>query len=242
MIASEVAIAPHSDPDSPAARPPSEREPRPSPSEGVLRPRVAVLLSGSGRTLENLLAATRDGRLDAELVAVVASRPDVRGVAVARAAGLPLAVVERRGFADDAAFSGAIYGWLGPHRPHLIALAGFLKRLDVPPAWEGRILNVHPSLLSESAAAGRGFYGERVHAAVLASGAAESGATVHVVDGEYDRGPVVMERRVPVEPGDTVQTLAARVFAAECALYPAAIAAYLHDNPWLTAGEAGAPE
>lgn len=194
---------------------------------------MAVLLSGSGRTLENLLAATADGRLDADIVAVVSSRDGVRGVEVARRAGLPVMVVARRGFPDDAAFSRAIYGWLGPHRPDLIALAGFLKRLDVPPAWAGRILNIHPGLLSTGVASGQGYYGERVHAAVLASGAAETGAAVHVVDDEYDHGPTVMERRVPVEPGDTPASLAARVFAAECLLYPDAIAAYLHDNPWI---------
>lgn len=219
MIASEVAIVPHSAPTAVPARGP--------------RPRVAVLLSGSGRTLENLLAATAEGRLDVGIVAVVSSRRGVRGIEVARAAGLPATVVARGGYPDDASFSRAIYGWLAPHRPDLIVLAGFLRRLDVPPAWVGRILNIHPGLLSERVAAGHGFYGGRVHAAVLASGAAETGAAVHVVDDEYDAGPLVMERRVPVEPGDTAETLADRVFAAECLLYPEAIAAYLRDNPWV---------
>ena len=221
-----MAIVSHSDADRPQDRP------GPPPARGR-RPRVAVLLSGSGRTLENLLAATADGRLDADVVAVVSSRAGVRGVEVARAAGLPVTVVARPGFPDGVAFSRAIYGWLAPHRPDLIALAGFLKRLDVPPAWEGRILNIHPGLLSARIAAGHGYYGERVHAAVLAAGAVETGACVHVVDDEYDAGPIVMERRVPVAPGDTPESLAARVFAAECLLYPEAIAAYLHDNPWI---------
>jgi len=197
------------------------------------RPRLAVLLSGGGRTLENLLAASADGRLPADVVAVVSSRPDVRGVEVAIGVGLPIAVVERPAFPDAATFSHAIYGWLAPHAPDLIVLAGFLKRLDVPAEWAGRILNIHPGLLSMGLAAGHGFYGERVHAAVLASGATETGAAVHVVDDEYDHGPTVLERRVPVEPGDTPESLAARVFAAECLLYPEAIAAYLHDNPWI---------
>ena len=214
-----MAIVPHSDPNPPSTR-----------GAGV---RVAVLLSGSGRTLENLLTAVADGRLDLDIVAVVSSRGGVRGVEVARAAGLPVTVVERRGFPDDVAFSRAIYDWLAPHRPDLIVLAGFLKRLDVPPAWAGRILNIHPGLLSTRIAAGHGYYGGRVHAAVLAAGAVETGACVHVVDDEYDAGPIVMERRVPVEPGDTAETLAARVFAAECQLYPEAITAYLHDNPWI---------
>jgi formyltetrahydrofolate-dependent phosphoribosylglycinamide formyltransferase len=195
--------------------------------------RAAVLLSGSGRTLENLLAVERAGQLPVEIVAVVSSRPDVRGVRVAEEAGLPVAVVRRRDYPDDAAFSDAVYGWLAPFRPRLLLLAGFLCRLTVPPQWRGRILNIHPALLSEAGPAGRGFYGERVHAAVLAGGATVSGASVHVVTDEYDAGPVVLEERVPVLPDDTPETLAARVFAAECALYPAAIRAYVQRNPWL---------
>jgi len=222
-----VAIVPHSAADQPAATPTGWRA-------DPARPRVAVLLSGSGRTLENLLAASADGRLPVGIVAVVSSRVGVRGIEVARGADVPVTVVERRGYPDDVAFSKAIYGWLAPHRPHLIVLAGFLKRLDVPPGWAGRILNVHPGLLSEPIAAGLGFYGERVHAAVLASGVTETGAAVHVVDHEYDHGPLVQERRVPVEPGDTPATLAARVFQTERLLYPEAITAYLHDNPWIT--------
>jgi phosphoribosylglycinamide formyltransferase-1 len=155
----------------------------------------------------------------------------VRGVAVAEAAGLPTWVHRRADFGDDEAYADAILGSLAPGRPELLLLAGFLRRLAVRPGWEGRILNIHPALLPESAAAGKGFYGERVHAAVLASGAAESGATVHVVDDGYDTGPVVLRARVPVRPGDTAATLGARVFAAECGLYPEAIRRYVAAHP-----------
>ena len=103
-----------------------------------------------------------------------------------------------------------------------------------PHHWTNRILNIHPALIPESQAAGAGFYGHRVHEAVLASGATESGATVHVVDGEYDHGPVVMKQRIPIESGETPEHLAARVFAAECELYPRAISSYLASNPWIT--------
>lgn len=196
-------------------------------------PRLAVLLSGSGRTLENLLAAIQDGDLDADIVAVVSSRAGVRGIAIGERAGLPTAVIPRKGFPDDTAFTSAILDWLAPYEPDLIVHAGFLRKLVIPEAWEGRMLNIHPSLIPESGAAGKGFYGQRVHEAVLHSGALESGATVHVLDNEYDEGPIVMKARVPVLADDTVDSLAARVFAAECRLYPAAINAYIRDNPWL---------
>ncbi len=197
------------------------------------RARLAVLLSGSGRTLENLLGAINQGRLDAEIVAVVSSKPGVRGLEIAERAGLPHATFTRREFESDAAFTAAILDWLAPYKPHLIIHAGFLRKVVIPPAWEGRMLNIHPCLIPESGAAGKGFYGDRVHAAVLASGAAVSGATVHLLDNEYDEGPILSKETVPVLPGDTVETLAARVFAAECELYPRAIAAYLRDNPWV---------
>lgn len=201
---------------------------------------VAVLLSGSGRTLENLLRATETGTLAARVAVVVSSRPGVRGLAVAIEAGIPTRTLRRRAFADDEAYGAAVYAALAPHRPDLILLAGFLRRLPVPPEWAGRILNIHPALLPESGAAGRGFWGERVHAAVLASGARESGATVHVVDDGYDTGPVVMRARVPVLPGDTPASLGARVFAAECGLYPDAVRCHVAAHPELFGATANA--
>ena len=185
--------------------------------------------------MENLLAVEREGGLPLRIVGVVSSRREVRGVEVARAAGLPVEIVRRREFSTDGAFSEAVYDAIAPMRPQLLLLAGFLCRLTVPPAWAGRILNIHPALLLSEGPAGQGFYGERVHAAVLASGAAHSGASVHIVTDEYDAGPVVMEAWVPVLPGDTPESLAARVFEAECRLYPEAIRAYVRSNPWLSA-------
>jgi formyltetrahydrofolate-dependent phosphoribosylglycinamide formyltransferase len=192
-----------------------------------------VLLSGTGRTLENLLDVTGRGELAAEVVAVVSSVPDVRGLEIARRAGLPSVVVQRRDFASDDAFSAAIYAWLAPALPDLLLLAGFLRKLVVTAAWTDRILNIHPSLLPETAsyAAGRGLYGERVHAAVLAHGDARSGATVHLVDSTYDAGPVVLREEVLVLPDDSPASLGARVFAVECRLYPEAIRRYLAARP-----------
>jgi formyltetrahydrofolate-dependent phosphoribosylglycinamide formyltransferase len=204
-------------------------------SDSGNRLRYAVLLSGTGRTLQNLLYAIERGELSGEIVAVVSSRSGVRGLDIARRAGIPAIAVERKQFESDHAFSDAIYEVLAPFDPHLLLLAGFLRKMHVAPAWEGRILNIHPALLPDMASAsGKGFYGDKVHAAVLDAGATHSGATVHIVDNGYDTGPVIMTESVPVLPGDSVQDLAARVFAAECRLYPRAIDRYAADNAaWL---------
>jgi formyltetrahydrofolate-dependent phosphoribosylglycinamide formyltransferase len=195
--------------------------------------RVGVLISGAGRTLANLIEKIGAGTLDVEIVVVVSSRAGVRGLEIAEAAGIPGLVVSRNAHPDDAAFSNAIYATIAPFEPDLIVCGGFMKRLVVSPDWEGRILNIHPCLIPESNAAGAGFYGGRVHEAVIACGATTSGATVHVVDNEYDHGPVVMKETVPVLAGDTANDLAVRVFALECDLYPRAIAAYLSQHPGL---------
>ena len=194
-------------------------------------PKLAVLISGTGRTLANLIDRIAAGTLEAEIVAVVSSRAGVRGIEIAEAAGIPAAVVTRKSYPDDGSFSDAIYAAIAPFQPELIVCAGFLKRLVVPPEWEGRILNIHPCLIPESNAAGTGFYGDRVHEAIISSGATSSGATVHVVDNEYDHGPIVMKETVPVLPGDTASDLAARVFVVECDLYPRAITHYLTQHP-----------
>ena len=191
---------------------------------------LAVLLSGTGRSLANLVRVIAGGSLHARISVVISSKPAVRGLEIAAEAGIPTVVIERKRFSDDEAFSEATYAVLAPYRPDLIVMAGFLRKLIVRPEWEGRILNIHPALLPESAAAGKGFYGERVHAAVIASGATESGASVHIVDNEYDTGPVVMRATVPVLPDDTPASLGARVFAAECELYPNAIGSYAAAN------------
>jgi phosphoribosylglycinamide formyltransferase-1 len=184
-----------------------------------------VLLSGGGRTLLNLLAAIEQGRLSAEIALVISSRRDAQGIQRARAAGLPVDVLRPRDFPDVAAFAAEQSRRILAQRPDLVIMAGYLVHYPVPAALQGRILNIHPSLLPRHG--GQGLYGERVHAAVLAAGDRESGCTVHVVDDEYDHGPIVAQRRVPVRPGDSVQSLAARVFEAECAVYPQAIADYL---------------
>ena len=114
-------------------------------------------------------------------------------------------------------------------RAELVVLAGFLRLVAIPGPWLGRVLNIHPALLP--AFGGKGFYGDRVHAAVLASGAEETGCTVHYVTNEYDKGPILLQRRIPVLPGDDVHTLATRVFEAEKLALPDAIRAHFGRTP-----------
>lgn len=197
--------------------------------------RFGVLLSGAGRTLTNLLEVIRRGELDAEVVAVVSSVEGVRGIDIAREAGIPAQVVSRRDAPDVMAYTERVYDAFAAHDVDLIIMAGFLRRVLILPGWEGRILNIHPALLPDAAAyaAGRGRYGARVHEAVIAQGDMVSGATVHVVTDVYDDGPPLLRVEVPVLPGDTAETLGTRVFEAECTLYPEAIRQYLAAHPEL---------
>ncbi|MBK9127721.1 MAG: phosphoribosylglycinamide formyltransferase [Phycisphaerales bacterium] len=183
---------------------------------------IGVLISGGGSTLENLVQRIRDGRLAGVRIAqVVSSRSAVRGVEIARAAGLTVEIVRRRDFADGAAFSAAVADVLDGAEVELVAMGGFLCHWQLPDRYAWRVLNIHPALLPEFG--GRGMYGRHVHEAVLAAGRRESGCTVHIVDQEYDHGPIVAQQRVPVLAGDTPDTLAERVLAAERELYPRVI-------------------
>jgi phosphoribosylglycinamide formyltransferase-1 len=182
---------------------------------------VAVLLSGSGRTLQNLLDRSADGRLPARVVMVVSDRPDAYGLKRARHAGVPVAVVERKAFADRDDFSAAVFDNCRQSGTELVCMAGFLQLLRIPDDFAGRVMNIHPALLP--AFGGQGMYGRHVHEAVLEYGAKLSGCTVHFADNVYDHGPVILQRAVEVLDADTPETLADRVFAAECEAYPEAI-------------------
>ena len=183
--------------------------------------RLAVLVSGSGTTLQNLLDRTATGELSAAVSLVVASRPDLGGTRRAEAAGVPTVVVDRRAFSDPSAFSEQVFAAADRAAVDLVCLAGWLCLLSVPPRYVGRVLNIHPALLPSFG--GRGMYGRRVHQAVLDRGCKVSGCTVHLVDNEYDAGPIVLQRPCPVADDDTAESLAARVFEQECVAYPAAI-------------------
>jgi len=189
---------------------------------------LAVLLSGSGRTLENMQQAILAGRLSARVAVVVSSRSDAYGLVRARQYGLDAVAVLRRDYPDLQAFNAALNGVLACYPIDLVVLAGFLSLYQPLPALVGRVMNVHPALLP--AFGGQGFYGDRVHRAVLESGVKLSGCTVHFADAVYDHGPIILQAAVPVHDDDTVESLAARVFAAECELYPQAIQLYAEDR------------
>jgi len=188
---------------------------------------VSVLLSGSGRTLENFLAEREAGRLPVDIVAVASSRGDVRGVDIAREAGIPVAVFRRLDHPGLAAHNAAVNAWLQTYAPRMILLAGYLCFYQRPGWFNGPILNIHPALLPRYG--GKGMYGHHVHEAVLKAGETESGCTVHHVSEVYDDGEIVAQRRVPVESSDDADTLAARIFVAECELYPAAVRRVIED-------------
>lgn len=182
---------------------------------------IAVLISGGGTTLRNLIGQQSEGTLPVEIRLVISSNPAATGLKFAAEAGIPTRIVERKACDSPAAFSEAIFGSCRAAGVQLVVMGGFLKHALIPADFENRVINIHPSLIP--AFCGKGMYGQKVHEAVLQAGATESGCTVHFVDNQYDHGPVILQRRVPVIPGDTPQLLAARVFAAECEALPEAI-------------------
>ncbi len=185
--------------------------------------RIAVFASGGGSNLQAILDAVAAGTLDAEVALVVSDREGAGALDRAERAGLPSVVLRPADFGDGEAFGAALLEALSRERASFVALAGYLKQIPaaVVRAFRGRMLNIHPSLLP--AFGGPGFYGRRVHEAALAHGVRWSGATVHLVDEEYDTGPIVLQEPVPVREGDTPATLAARVLEAEHRLYPEAL-------------------
>ncbi|RLS79239.1 MAG: phosphoribosylglycinamide formyltransferase [Planctomycetota bacterium] len=185
--------------------------------------RLAVLVSGSGRTLENLLERISAGRLAATVEAVIASRGDVRGARIAELAGIPLHVLPPAGRPLEA-WSTDVFNACQSAGAELVVMAGFLHLLAIPQQFVGRVINIHPSLLP--AFGGKGFHGMHVHRAVLERGCTVSGCTVHLVDAEYDHGRILLQRTVPVLRDDTPESVAARVFAAECDCLPEAIARF----------------
>jgi len=183
--------------------------------------RIAVLLSGEGTSLESLLERIEAGELPGRVVAVIASKAEAGGLARARRRGISAVAVPRKQYRDVKAFNDALHAELERHDPDLVLLLGFLSPFELRGRYEGRALNVHPALVP--AFSGQGRYGRRVHEAVLAAGVKLSGATVHFADEEYDHGPIVLQRAVPVLDDDTPDTLAARVQAVERELVPEAV-------------------
>lgn len=202
--------------------------PHDSRSKGAPRtPRnLAVLVSGSGRSLANLLSCIEAGELEASIQLVISDRDGIRALDIAREAGIATRICKpQRGPGDrqqrQAKFADEVFGACLEHDIHLVVLAGFLRLLPVPPAWRGRVINIHPSLLPKFG--GRGFYGDRVHRAVLQAGEPTTGCTVHFVDDTYDTGAPILTREIAVHREDTSESLAARVFEEECLALPEAI-------------------
>jgi phosphoribosylglycinamide formyltransferase-1 len=180
--------------------------------------KIAVLISGSGRTLKNFIELIADDQLPVEIALVISSSASAGGLEHAAAAGLPTSVVSRKDYASDELFGAAVFSRCRTAGVELVVMAGWLKLCPVPDDFTGRVVNIHPSLLP--AFGGHGMYGDRVHAAVIERGCKVTGVTVHFVDNEYDAGPIIWQTPVPVFEDDTPHTLADRVFEAELEAYP----------------------
>ena len=183
--------------------------------------KICVMISGGGTTLKNLIDWHERGDLDAQIVQVISSKPSVGGLQHAADAGIDSLVVDHRDYDGVDSLSKAIFDAARLAEVDLIVMGGFLRRVAVPKDFANRIINIHPSLIP--AFCGKGNYGRRVHQAVIEYGCKISGCTVHFVDDQYDHGPIIGQRTVEVIASDTAESLAAKVFEAECELYPQVI-------------------
>lgn len=182
---------------------------------------LAVLISGGGTTLQNMIDRIAAGTLDARVVTVIASKPGIKGIERAQNAGLPVQVVSRKEFDSIESFSDRIFSICEQAGAQMVCLGGWLSLLRIPEHWIGRVLNIHPALLPKFG--GKGMWGHHVHEAVITAKEKTSGCTVHFVNNEYDAGPIILQRTCPVLADDTPEILAARVFEEEKIAYPDAI-------------------
>ncbi len=185
--------------------------------------RITVLVSGGGSNLQSIIDACGSGKIDGRVVLVISNKDGVYALQRAAAEGIEACVVDRNSYENDEGFSEEIMRLAKEKKTDIICLAGFLKKLkkNIIKEYPGRILNIHPALLPSYG--GKGMYGLRVHRAVLENREKESGCTVHIVNEEYDRGPIVLQRKVPVKRTDTPEELAERVLREEHRAYPDAI-------------------
>ncbi len=180
--------------------------------------KVAVLISGGGRTLKNFLELIEAGKLPMEIALVISSSPTAGGLKFAAEAGIPTQVLERKSFESHDAYGEAIYAECRAASVDYVIMAGFLKLAPLPNDFAGRVINIHPSLLPSFG--GQGMYGHKVHEAVVERGCRVSGVTIHFVDNHYDNGPIIWQQPTPVFDTDTADELAARVFELEKEAYP----------------------
>jgi phosphoribosylglycinamide formyltransferase 1 len=190
--------------------------------------RIVILISGRGSNMEAILAA----RLPVEIAAVISNRPDAKGLETARAAGIPAIALDHKAFAGRDAFDAALMQAIDAHRPDLVVLAGFMRILTpvFVGHYEGRLLNIHPSLLPS-------FPGLHTHQRAIDEGVRIHGCTVHFVTADLDHGPIVIQAAVPVLPGDDEAALAARVLAEEHRIYPQAVRWFAEGRLSLQAGK-----
>lgn len=182
---------------------------------------IAVLISGGGTTLKNLIEKRRAGSLSVDFRLVVSSRNQAGGLAFAQDEKIPTRIVRRRDFASPEAHSQKMFEAIRESGAKLVVMGGYLEHLLIPSDFAKRVLNVHPSLIPSFC--GKGMYGLRVHEAALEFGVKISGCTVHWVDNEYDHGPIILQRACEVLDSDTPESLQKRVFALECEALPEAI-------------------
>lgn len=185
---------------------------------------IAVLGSGRGSNFQAIAAAIKDGRIPNATVRVVISNNSAAGILeIARANGIAAVHMSDKQFATRHQFDDHLLASLGGHSVNFVLLAGYMKQVSsrIIDAYRNRIINIHPALLPKFG--GKGMYGKHVHEAVIASREKVSGATVHIVDEEYDRGAIVLQKQIEVEPADTAETLAARVLQVEHEIYPEAV-------------------
>jgi len=192
-------------------------------SSGPERPRIAVFASGGGSNFQALVDAARDDTLHAEIVLCVSDRPGAGVLERAALAEIPSTVIRPQDFHDETEYVSRLVAMLESYRVQFIALAGYLKKIppDLVRHYRHRMANIHPALLPSFG--GKGMYGRRVHEAVLEHGVRWTGVTVHLVDEEYDAGPIILQEPVPVYSADSVDELAARVLRVEHRLYPRAM-------------------
>jgi phosphoribosylglycinamide formyltransferase 1 len=193
---------------------------------------IVILISGRGSNMEAVVRAAQSQGWPARIAAVISNRPDAKGLDFARAHGIATAVVANKDYASRAEFDAALQETIDQFAPDLVVLAGFMRILTARfvEHYGGRMLNIHPSLLPL-------FPGLGTHQQALDAGETEHGATVHFVTAELDHGPVVAQARVPVLPGDTEDTLAARVLVEEHKLYPHAVRLFVEDRLSIEHGE-----
>jgi formyltetrahydrofolate-dependent phosphoribosylglycinamide formyltransferase len=185
---------------------------------------IAIIASGKGSNFKSILDAIKSGKIpNTQIALLISNNSDAGAFEVARGNNIPALHINRKQFATDEDFNSALLSSLQKHHVNFIALAGYMKKIDpmIVKTFKNHIINIHPALLPKFG--GSGMYGLHVHRAVIASKDKISGASIHIVDEEYDHGPVVLQKSVPVEANDTPESLAARVLKIEHEIYPEAI-------------------